>query len=337
MIRKIGIGLMILTLLFIPVGFADNGTNEREPFKGFKDVEASHYAYEAIMTMKELGIINGYDDGRFKPDGDVSRAEFAKMMVMALRIDLPKVTKSSFEDLNGNSWATRYVEAAKPYLTGYVTNSKYYFKPDAPAVREDMAVALVKALDKPIVSSTILDKYADRSTISEALKPYVATAIGNGLMQGSTNDSKWYFKPMGKLTRAEAAQLLMNVIQEEKIVFDDPVEEKVVFEDEFDASNLTIVEKDGGLYLEWAPISHSKFKGYKVVASTSDTTPKYPENGYYKYITNASTNSILIKAGNSYNGGDVGTFKSDETYYFSITVLYDGETVTGNVVTVVMP
>lgn len=46
----------------------------------FKDVPETHWAYKAIEELAEMGIINGYEDGTFKPDGAVTRAEVATML-----------------------------------------------------------------------------------------------------------------------------------------------------------------------------------------------------------------------------------------------------------------
>lgn len=46
----------------------------------FKDVPTNHWAYEAINKLAELGIVNGYEDGSFKPDEAVTRAELATML-----------------------------------------------------------------------------------------------------------------------------------------------------------------------------------------------------------------------------------------------------------------
>jgi len=91
--------------------------------------------------------------------------------------------------------------------------------------------------------------------------------------------------------------------------------------------------------VSWTKITSPDLVGYKVVASKSDSTPKYSENGYYKWITNADTTSCTISNGVGYNGGDVGTFSGGTSYYFSVTAVYGEEwqTVAGNAVAVTMP
>lgn len=89
----------------------------------------------------------------------------------------------------------------------------------------------------------------------------------------------------------------------------------------------------------WAKITSPDLVGYKVVASKNCSTPKYSENGYYTWITNANTTSCTIKCGDSYNSGDVGCFTGGQAYYFSVTAVYGEEwqKIAGNAVQVTMP
>jgi len=112
----------------------------------FKDVPTNHWANNAIQLMSENKIIEGYPDSTFKPDSIINRAELAKMMVIALNIPPKENPSPSFKDVPKNSWFFSSVESAKFYLTGFRTADGDYFRPSRPAAREDMAVAIVKAL-----------------------------------------------------------------------------------------------------------------------------------------------------------------------------------------------
>lgn len=308
-------------------------------FNAFSDISESHYAYKAIMTMRSYGVLSGYKDGTFKPNATVSREEFATMMVNALQLDVNKNVSSTFDDMKSSTWAIPYVEAAKAYLTGYKTSTGFSFKPLYPSVREDMAVALVKALNKPLGDVALLADYADLDLISANLRPYVAAAVQSGLMVGTVVDGKKYFNPLMNLTRAEAAQLLMNVIDEEKIIFD-TIEDKVIFDDIIYVAPVVTVNADEAnskLLVSWNAIKTGGIQGYKIVASRSDSTPMYPENGYYKFITNLDTTSATIQLGDAYNGGDFSAFESGVTYYISVTAIYNNKAVAGNTIVIKMP
>ena len=194
--------LSLCALLMIGTMVPGFSTDDKtKTVSSFTDVPETHYAYDEIMTMKSYGIISGYPDGTFRPDATVSRVEFATMMVSALQLDVDKRTSSSFEDMRTSTWAIPFVEAAKPFLTGYKSTTGYRFKPLEPSVREDMAVALIKALNKPLGNVTLLNDYADLGNISQNLRPYVAAAVEMGLMIGVTTEGKKYFNPL-KIGRA---------------------------------------------------------------------------------------------------------------------------------------
>jgi len=197
----------------------------------FIDIGTGHWAYNAVLNLFSKGIIAGFEDNTFRPNELVTRSQFAAMLTNTLKLDSKGKTQT-FKDVPPNSWDFKAVEAAKSYLTGYKNNKgELYFYGSRPAVREDMAVALVKALDLKVVSDdeALEEIFADYDSISENLRDFVYTAYKEKIMIGS--DGK--FNPQGYLTRAEAAALLDNAINKlEKIVVDDEIgEEKVVYED----------------------------------------------------------------------------------------------------------
>ena len=187
----------------------------------FTDLTAGHWAYSDIMQLVDKGVIAGYEDGSFRPEGLVTRSEFAKMMTLALDIPLLDDPPKTFTDIAVSDWEYIYIETAKIYLTGYQQGDDYYFKGSEPAVREDMAVALSKALELEAGTGNIDDDYAyvrlqniftDADTISPNLRKYVLTAYENKLIDGYPDGS---FRAQGAITRAETASLLVKVLKSE--------------------------------------------------------------------------------------------------------------------------
>ena len=354
MFKKIAVYLLIVVIALggLNVSFAQE--------KDFSDVNNTDWYYDAVMTLATKGIISGYDDGTFKPSEKVQRDAFSTMMVKTLNLGLEKPSKAWFEDVDKNHWAYKYVETSKYYMTGYSSNGEYYFKPSENAVREDMAVALVKAL-KYDTSGNLdsLNKFVDADEISSNLKDYVATAIKHGLMSGSPVEGGFKFAPQSDLTRAETAALLMNLIKTEKVVISD--EEKVTFDKMDDSkyqddkenekkdeeysdvdpseklAQIEAIVKDDHIVLEWSQPNPKGFQGYKIVASQSDRSPKYPENGYLKYITDYGSQRIEIKPYTAYKNGDFSVFTPGQKYFFSITTFYDDGKYYGRTEDAVMP
>lgn len=217
--------LLAVMMVFTIVPFVSAAT------PSFSDVPRNHWAYKAITEMAEKGIIVGYNDKKFRPNNLVTRAEFAKIMIAAADVDIDKrnITQT-FQDVPRSHWSFYYVEYAKPYLTGYKSGNRYTYKPDQPAVREDIAVAMVRLLGydkKEKADLNVLKKFRDDDKISTNLRSYIAIAIQTNLMQGSDNR----FRPLDAITRAEAASLLHRALiekkdnEETKVVFPNPVPE----------------------------------------------------------------------------------------------------------------
>lgn len=79
----------------------------------FSDVDTTHNRYTAITTLADMGIINGYTDGTFKPDNAVTRAEMAKMVSLVFNYGLNTVTQSPFSDVETDHWAISYISTMK--------------------------------------------------------------------------------------------------------------------------------------------------------------------------------------------------------------------------------
>ncbi len=177
----------------------------------FSDLSKNHWAYDDIMEMAELGILDGYADGTFKPNKTISRAEFSKILVLSLK--LPKVTppNPAFSDVPVNHWAYEVVESSKNYLTGYRNSAgSMSFAPNEVAVREDVAVAIVKAkgFSEASANLKLLNAFQDQNQISKALRNHVSIAVDKGYMKGTDKG----FEPQKALTRAEASTLLSRLI-----------------------------------------------------------------------------------------------------------------------------
>ena len=207
--KKIISILLAITAITVNTAFAKDYTQK------FWDVEKTHWAFENIAELTDRGVINGYNDGSFKPDGTISRAEWAKIMVGAAGIEAYD-DAVRFKDMHGH-WAVPYVNAASDYLTAYSDNT---YRPDQAVVREDVTMALVRLKGYSVddVDYSYLSKFKDPNSISNNVKAYVAVAVQKGLIDGFEDGT---FKGQSTLTRAEAATLLWRAFQygnDDKIV-----------------------------------------------------------------------------------------------------------------------
>lgn len=206
---------------------------DKQTSSPFSDVPDDYWALTAIKDLSDRGVLGGYPDGKFRPSKVVTRAEFAKIMMLASGAKAKKVTKSTFADLQPSDWESPFVEASKTYLNGYkLSNGKVIFKPDSPAIREDIAVALVKlkGYDKTHLpdQSMLQAMFKDFSGISKYARNYVAIAVESGIASGFPDET---FRPQQPVTRAQAASMLWRAYQYGDDIKSDDTEEIVEFDD----------------------------------------------------------------------------------------------------------
>lgn len=173
----------------------------------FKDI-AGHWAKSAIERAVNLGFINGYADGTFRPNAQVTRAEYAAMLVRALDLPLKEGGKLTFKDAGSvPGWATDYVAAAVEagIITGYEDHT---FRASKPIKRSEIAVMIARTLAWQ-VDPAKKSSFADRNDIPAWAHPSIAMAAEAGIIKGREGNR---FAPTANATRAEAVTLLLSVI-----------------------------------------------------------------------------------------------------------------------------
>lgn len=180
----------------------EEGTEEPTPDdKGkFKDVPDSFWAAADIYTLREAGIIDGKTADEFDPEGQVTRAEFTKMIVKMFGVEA-KDTKVEFADCGEDDWFTPFVAAAVEagYVKGY---SDTEFAPDKVISREEACAILGRAYAKAANSEL---SFTDKDSIDEYAQPYVALLVEMGFINGYEDGT---FRAQNHITRAEAAKII---------------------------------------------------------------------------------------------------------------------------------
>jgi hypothetical protein len=198
----------------IPYSWNNSDYQFMVKYKLFNDLDETHWAYQQINQMVNNKILNGYPDGTFRPNTNITREQFAKLICEVFDLDLNTVEYSvAFTDVESTRWSYDYIRVARNYLTGYILpNGKASYRPTYNATREDVAVALVKALNLDVdnidADSVLNNKFKDASKISPNLRKYIAVAVENNLITGFPDGT---FRPDAPLTRAQAATLIFRV------------------------------------------------------------------------------------------------------------------------------
>jgi hypothetical protein len=181
----------------------------------FSDIDNKFWAYNAINDLSSRKIISGYPDGKYRPDKIVTRAEFAKIMVLAAGLNAKTVSTSSFADVKTSEWFSPYIDTAKSYLNGYtLPDGTLSYHPNAPATREDIVIAMVKlkGFDNTKLPdlSIIEAMFTDYDSISTFALPFIAIGVESKLVSGYPDQT---FRPQQPLTRAQAAAILWRAFQ----------------------------------------------------------------------------------------------------------------------------
>ena len=168
-----------------------------------KDI-AGNWAQADIEKLVSLGAITGYPDGTFRPDNDITRAEFVTVLVKALKLT-PKAGPV-FADTRG-TWAQGYVSTAAAYgiVSGYDPS---HFGPNDPITREQMTAMVVRAAKLTPVTGTL--SFKDAATIDAWAKGDVITAVKDGIVNGYPDGT---FRPLAYTTRAEAVTVMAGLLK----------------------------------------------------------------------------------------------------------------------------
>lgn len=164
----------------------------------FKDI-AGHWGKSYIEKMNKAGVINGYEDGTFRPDGTVTKGEFATLIVNALKLDTTKAE---------GHWATEFVNAAKAAnLIADEIAVATAADLDTKITREEMASMVSKAAAYKKVAITDIQPVvmSDFESIAEWAQDDVNNAVILGIISGFDDGT---FRPKETATRAQAATML---------------------------------------------------------------------------------------------------------------------------------
>jgi len=171
----------------------------------FSDVPASHQYYDAITNLSAEGILNGFEDGSFKPGEPVTRAQFTKIICYALSVgDLTysEEERSIFTDLAPEHWAANNIVTA--YKQGIINGmGDGTFAPEAGVQYEQAVKMVVCALGYSPARAESLGGYPGG---------YMSLANQAKLLKGIT-DAKMY----EVMNRGAVAQLIDNMLDADQI------------------------------------------------------------------------------------------------------------------------
>ena len=186
----------------------------------FSDLTSEHWCYNKIIDFEQKGFVCGYEDGTFKPDQIITRAEYVKIVNNFFGYELETDKDCGFEDISSGDWFYPYVNEAveRGYIKGYEDGT---FRPEEPIRRQEATVILSRILgiDDEKYPENHLDglaQYSDGKEIEDwayqAVHSYSVYNFINGYEDGS-------LRILQNVTRAETVELL-HVLEQKVIVND---------------------------------------------------------------------------------------------------------------------
>ncbi|MCD9025177.1 Ig-like domain repeat protein [Cohnella silvisoli] len=175
---------------------------------------AGHWGQAFADRLIGMGVINGFGDGTFRPDLQVTRAQFVKMLAVAMALKPAGSGTVLFSDgPTIPDWAKNAVASAVEagLIRGYEANGKVFFHPDQTITRVEMAVILSRVLGREsIPPASDRAAFADQQSIPSWASDAVATVVDQAIVGGYTDGS---FRPGSPATRAETVKMIYMLLQ----------------------------------------------------------------------------------------------------------------------------
>ena len=178
----------------------------------FPDVPQNFWAACDIDKLATNNVVVGYPDGYFKPNRNITRAEFATMLVKGFNLDKCDMPRENlFKDVPTSNWANPAIAKAvdEDLLAGY-PNGK--FEPNHPVTRVEALSTIAKGMTCDIdqcKADEILSKYADGGSVPNWARIPVAKSLENGALKDSPNPNM--IMPHKEASRAEVAAMMQTV------------------------------------------------------------------------------------------------------------------------------
>ncbi len=198
----------IYTVVWHPLEFADM---------------ANHWAKEDVNDMGSRMVIDGSGNGRFSPDVDITRAEFAAIIVRGLGLKLEN-DREAFSDVKSADWYSDAVQTAYAYslIDGFEDGT---FRPNDKISREQAMAILAKAMKitngpgaatlTAEAGEETLRSYTDAADASAWARSGIASSVKSGLISGRSESA---LAPKANITRAEVAVIVKRLLKQAGLI-----------------------------------------------------------------------------------------------------------------------
>ena len=307
--------LVLCTILILCAGTLVNAATS------LKDVKNTKYE-DSVNTLITLGLVNGYpEDNTYRPNNAVTRAEMAKLMVVALgeedNVEAAKKASPKFKDVKSTSWEYGYVNLASQLgiINGYPDGT---FGPQNTVSYAEATTMIIRALEyEDEVNKS--NEVWPTNYINQAKKLSLYDSVGNvnsaeGAKRGNIAILLWNMLRTGMCTAVSQSgnniiygegELMINKKMDKFAYLEDAIANKVSFDDSYEVADVKFVgDKSLNVTmdaLEAAEIYGQRFnilynKSTKKIESLEEADDTNIKEGE---ITKLTSSKIYIKGGNS--------------------------------------
>ncbi|MDF2717304.1 MAG: S-layer protein, partial [Paenibacillus sp.] len=182
---------------------------------------ADHWAKSAVNDMGSRMVIEGTGNGIFNPDRDITRAEFAAIIVRGLGLKLEKGAVP-FPDVKAADWYGSAVKTAYSHqlINGFEDGT---FRPNDNITREQAVAIIAKAMTitglkakLPVqAADAAFRSYRDTADVSGWAKSGLADCLQAGIVSGRGSSE---LAPKASITRAEVAVIVQRLLQKSELI-----------------------------------------------------------------------------------------------------------------------
>ncbi|WP_339225786.1 chitobiase/beta-hexosaminidase C-terminal domain-containing protein [Paenibacillus sp. FSL H7-0357] len=186
----------------------------------FKDMDG-HWAKDIVNNMGSRMIIDGVGNGAFNPAAEITRAEFAAIVVRGLGLKLENGT-GAFSDVKASDWYSSSVQTAYAYklINGFEDGN---FRPLDKITREQAMTMIAKAMEITALkdklqnkeASELLSSFTDAGSVSKWAVSSAADSVAAGIVSGRTSTR---LDPQASITRAEVAAMIQRLLQRSDLI-----------------------------------------------------------------------------------------------------------------------
>lgn len=190
------------------------------------DPEDGKLTYE-IETEPKRGSVEVQEDGSFTytpSENKVGKDSFtftvtddagnvSEPATVSILIKKP-TDKDVYADMRGDpdAFSAMWMKE-EDLLRGNLVAGNLCFEPDRPVSRGEFLVMAMKLVDAQAEDAEMTSGFADEADTPDWMRPYIVSALGNGMISGVQSEEGILFQPQAQLTRGEAAVMMQNILQ----------------------------------------------------------------------------------------------------------------------------